>query len=138
MATTRDFDADRELLGGTTFTLGGHVFETLREVRPEAMMAYEALDATGDLSDTMRVMDDLIRGCVRPEHREMWDALRADESIDPIGIDTISNLAVWLIEQVVARPLGAPSGSSDGSEGTTTGTNSTVLSLSPEAVASAG
>ena len=137
MATTRDFDAERKALSAATFTLGGVEFRTIAEVRPEAMLAYEDMTTDAGLDVAMGVMDDLILSCIDPSQHDDWRRIRADDAAQ-LGLSTIQDVGLWLIEQVIARPTAPPSSSSAGPRGRRTGTSSTGASPSQVAVASAG
>lgn len=128
----KNFDTEREALPALTFWLEGREWHVRREVRPEALMAYEELKPDDGLTATMKVMDDLVCACLVPEEGAAWLALRIGDEAS-IGLSTITGVAVWLIESVVARPTGQPLASSEPSANGTSGTPLTVASPLPEA-----
>jgi hypothetical protein len=65
--------------------------------------------------------------------RANYRSLRDPRAEDVIGLDTITDVATWLIEQVVARPTGTPSASSEPLAMSPSGTPSTVGSHLREA-----
>ena len=131
-STMRDFDKERRERPAYTFLLGGHEFRVRSEVRPEAVRGYEDLTEESSLEETMRAVDDLVIAAIHPDDESEWTRIRADES-DPVGLDTITAIVVWLIEAVVARPTEAPLPSSAGQRSRRTGTRSTDESRSLEA-----
>jgi len=95
----RNFDAERAALDPVSFDLGGITFQCKREVRPEAILRYEAMDAaTVTGAEAMEVADELIAAAILPEQVEAWRALRAVEGPDELGVSLLSDLCAWLIE----------------------------------------
>lgn len=135
--THRNFDEERAAVPVATFELGGHTFRVRREVRPEAIQAYEAMTPDATTGESMQVMDDLVMTCLAPEDHAAWREVRANDE-DPVGVGTLGQVIQFLIESVVARPTPSASSSSDGPAPRRTGTRSTAASRSLEAVESAG
>lgn len=133
----RDFNPARRAVERVTFAVGPHTFECRLRVRPEVVMAYEQLPATAPAAEVLEVCDGLVTSLLLPEHVEAWKALRATDDEDALlELSELADLAAWLVESVVNRPLAQPSSSSAGSPTPTTGTPSMAVSPSPAGVAS--
>lgn len=138
----RDFNAERRALEPVTFELGYNADESPRKftcrraVSPEAVMAYEAMDASAPLSVTAPIVDAMVKSILVPECGPLWDAARAETNDSTVSIQEFADLAAWLVEQVVNRPTAAPASSSAGATTPSTGTSSMDESPSPVAVAS--
>lgn len=127
-----------------TFKLGGEEFHYVIGVRPEEILPWfemrsgeSILSADGERRMSQReqldVYDATIKTFLEPADHEKWDRVR--EAADPpLSLKDIDDLVDWLFEEQAGRPTLQPSGSSPGSEGGGTGTNSTESSPS-EAVA---
>lgn len=135
---SRNFNDRRNAQERVTFTIGpdDHEFKCKMRVRPEVIVDYEQLEDDAPSSEVLAVIDRMVTDLLLPEEHAAWRALRERDDDDAVELGELAELAAWLVESVVNRPLEAPSSSSDGPS--TTGTPSTVASPSPAAVASAG
>ena len=131
----RDFDKERAALDPISFTLGGKNFRCKRSVRPESILEYEGMDESISSAEALRVVDALISEIIVPEDVDDWRALRLARGEDELDLALLSDLAGWLVENVVNRPLAPASSSSASSTEPTTGTTSTDDSSSQAAVA---
>lgn len=131
----RNFNDRRRAMERVTFILGPdeHEFECKMRVRPEVILAYEELGEDTNSAAALPIIDKMVRDLLLPAHHEAWDHLRSLEDDDAVELTELADLSAWLVEQVVNRPLEAPSPSSDGPS--TVGTSSTDESPSPAAVA---
>lgn len=134
----RNFNDRRRAQERVSFVIGPdeHEFKCRMRVRPEAILEYEKMDTNAPSGEVLLVVDQLIRDLLMPEELPAWDALRARDDDDAVELDELADLAAYLVEQVVNRPLAQASPSS--ATPSTIGTSSTDESPSQEAVASAG
>lgn len=131
----RNFNDRRRAQERVTFVIGPDDFEfqCKMRVRPEVIVDYEKLPDDAPAAVVLEVLDRLIPDLLIPEHAEPWLRLRAEEGDEAVELGELAELAAWLVESVVNRPLGADSSSS--ASPSTTGTNSTAASPSQAAVA---
>lgn len=132
----KNFDekrAARAAFMDRNFILGGEEFTMRAAVRPEALVAYESLDASADISTTLGIIDGLIIAFLEPgpggdAHSRYRQIRERDE--DPISVEDLQELVEWMMEVYTARPTEQPGESSE-SPGTT-GTLSTDDSSSED------
>lgn len=113
-----------------SFVIGGQTFVLKQGVRPEALAVFDAISNDSSIPETMGAWDSLFLELVedREDAHTRYMKLRQD-TIDPLTIDDLQELVMWMMEQVTGRPTGSPSGSTAEPEGT--GTLSTVASSLP-------
>lgn len=131
----RNFNDRRRAQERVTFIIGPneHEFRCKMRVRPEVIVDYEQLPDDAPAREVLAVLDRMIPDLLIEDDHEPWRALRAEEGDEAVELGELAELAAWLVESVVNRPLAADSSSSDGPS--TTGTPSTAASPSPAAVA---
>ena len=97
---------DREL------TVGGEQFHW-RDVRPEVLTSFEPSEVDGDENAAWRLMDDQILLFLAADEHDKWRALRAREE-NPVTIQQLNAILLWLMEQQTGRPTVTPSPSAPG------------------------
>jgi hypothetical protein len=93
-----------------------------------AVRADELGDAQKD-SDVINLIDETIRAMIVPADHDKWAKVRGSDAEEPVSIADLQAVLEWLIESVVNRPTGRPSGSSE--QLSSNGTQSTGDSSSP-------
>lgn len=133
----KDFDTSRAARRRSedqrTFKLAGETFIMKNGVRPEALAGFDAITPDSPIIDMMAAWDELFLAMIEDRDGEAERRYRAlrDSTVDPLTLEDLDEVVLWMMEEVGGRPTGSSSDSSDGRE--QTGTSSTDASSSPVA-----
>lgn len=113
------------------FQIGGEQYVARVSVRPEKLSPYEQLKESDDITETLKIIDELIIAFIETgnDAHARYRAMREREE-DAVGVEDLQDLVEWLMEIHTGRPTVPPGGSTE-SPGTT-GTASTDDSSSPD------
>lgn len=116
----KNFDATRKHknipVEDRIFVIGGQEFVAKEEVHPSVLVAFDRLD-DANVGTTLDVIDDTILAMIDasndPSAPERYREVRANLD-DPITLETMVELARWLVEIQTGRPTGPTSVSEPG------------------------
>lgn len=125
MTQTRDFSRARNRI---TFNIDGDEFEAASALPAELLLEFVGrFESAGDGSravDNLSALMDSLRIALLPESFERFTA-RTRSRTEPIDLEQVSDIVLWLLEVYGMRPTRRPSSSADGSPTPGTGTSST-------------
>ena len=116
MTTTKNFDQEQakaaEARGAITFEAGGKTFHVRAAVPPEMLTYFDEWTAA-DTKQTIDGFDGFIIDMIEPDEEKQWRDVRK-KAKPPLNLDTIENIAFWLLGEAAGRPSTPPSASSPG------------------------
>lgn len=103
------------------FKIGGEEFLRKTGVRPEIMIAWEALGTNQDSEAVLNAVDEIVVGFLDPTNdaEARYRKIREREE-DPVTLADLVELVQWLVEEETGRPTQQPSASTSGDGGTST------------------
>jgi hypothetical protein len=121
----KDFTRKREQI---RFTIDGDRFEAAPAVPAEVLVEFAnrfsgTSAGVGDSADTFGTVMSVLELVLVPESYERLRA-RAGDRVNPVEIDQLSDVILWLLEQYGLRPTQPPSSSATGPASLASGTSS--------------
>jgi hypothetical protein len=121
----KDFTRKREQI---RFTIDGDRFEAAPAVPAEVLVEFAnrfsgTSAGVGDSADTFGTVMSVLELVLVPESYERLRA-RAGDRANPVEIDQLSDVILWLLEQYGLRPTQPPSSSATGPASLASGTSS--------------
>lgn len=134
----KNFDVAREerAKADRSFQIGGETFTRKIGVAPESIIPWTQF-VTGEAEpselDMIALCDETVTALLEEGQEKNWQKVRDPKLKNPLTVQDITGVIMWMLGEIAGRPTGAPSDSSDGraSTGTTSKVDSSLQVVGP-------